>query len=44
MDRVYAIAFTYEKENRGCAQSVLAALQDVFDMKNDDVFRWKSVV
>jgi C_GCAxxG_C_C family probable redox protein len=44
LDRVYAIAFTYEKENRGCAQSVLAALQDVFDMKNDDVFRSASAL
>jgi C_GCAxxG_C_C family probable redox protein len=44
LDRVYAMAFTYEKENRGCAQSVLAALQDVFDLKNDDVFRSASAL
>jgi C_GCAxxG_C_C family probable redox protein len=39
LDRVYRIAFDYEKENRGCAQSVLAALQDAFEMRNDEVFK-----
>lgn len=39
LDRVYRLAFDYEKECRGCAQSVLAALQDVFDIKDDATFR-----
>ncbi len=39
LDKVYRTAFRYEKENRGCAQSVLAALQDSFDLKDDAVFR-----
>lgn len=39
LDRVYETAFRYEKGNRGCAQSVLAALQDHFDMMDDAVFR-----
>lgn len=33
------LASKYESENRGCAQAVLAALQDVFHMRDDDVFR-----
>jgi C_GCAxxG_C_C family probable redox protein len=39
LDVVYRTAFRYERENRGCAQSVLAALQDCFEMRNDEVFR-----
>jgi len=39
LGRVYRIAFDNEKENRGCAQSVLAALQDAFEMRNDEVFK-----
>jgi hypothetical protein len=32
-------AFAYERDFHGCCQSVLAALQDVFDQRDDDVFR-----
>jgi C_GCAxxG_C_C family probable redox protein len=39
LDRVYRLAFDYEKECRGCAQSTLAALQDVFDIRDDSTFR-----
>jgi C_GCAxxG_C_C family probable redox protein len=39
LDRVYRLAFNYEKECRGCAQSTLAALQDVFDIRDDTTFR-----
>ncbi len=39
MDATYELAYQYEKECRGCAQSVLAALQDVFEMRDDAVFK-----
>ncbi len=32
-------AYANERDYHGCCQSVLAALQDVFDMRDDDVFR-----
>jgi len=35
----YRAAFEYERRCRGCAQSCLAALQDVFDIRDDPVFR-----
>jgi C_GCAxxG_C_C family probable redox protein len=44
LKRVYETAFNYEKENRGCAQSVLATLQDAFDAHNDEVFRAASAL
>lgn len=44
LEEVYRRAFNYEKENRGCAQSVLAALQDVFNIRNDEVFRAASAL
>ena len=38
-EKAYRLAFEYEAKYRGCTQSVLAALQDVFDMRDDGVFR-----
>lgn len=37
--KAYHLAFEYEREYRGCAQCSLAALQDLFDMREDEVFR-----
>jgi C_GCAxxG_C_C family probable redox protein len=37
--RARELAFRYERDYRGCAQSTLAALQDVFEMRDDAVFR-----
>ncbi|MDH7509156.1 MAG: C-GCAxxG-C-C family protein [Methanomassiliicoccales archaeon] len=39
LQRASELAFEYEKENRGCAQAVLAALQDVFGVRDDIVFK-----
>lgn len=39
LQRVRELAFKYEKENRGCAQACLAALQDVMGVRDDNVFR-----
>lgn len=38
-DKAYKLGYDYEKTFRGCGQSLLAALQDTFDMRNDDVFK-----
>lgn len=38
-DRAYELGKRYEREYRGCSQCVLAALQDAFDIRNDDVFK-----
>jgi C_GCAxxG_C_C family probable redox protein len=35
----YEKGFEYEKVYRGCSQCVLAAVQDLFGIRNDDVFR-----
>jgi hypothetical protein len=38
-EKAYSLGFEYEKKYGGCSQCTLAALQDLFDMRNDDVFR-----
>ena len=38
-DKAYKLGFTYEQDYHGCAQCVVAALQDVFDINNDDIFK-----
>ena len=38
-DKAYELGYKYENIFRGCGQCVLAALQDTFDMRNDDVFK-----
>jgi C_GCAxxG_C_C family probable redox protein len=37
--KAYDLGFQYEKVYKGCSQCVLAAVQDLFGEKNDDVFR-----
>jgi len=39
LDAVEEKAYFYEKSYHGCSQSTLAALQDIFDMKHDDIFQ-----
>ncbi len=37
--KAYELGFTYEQTYRGCAQSVIAALQDSFGIQDPDLFR-----
>ncbi len=37
--KAYQLGKKYEKTYRGCSQCVIAALQDVLDARNDDVFK-----
>lgn len=39
LKKAYDLAFKYEQQYGGCGQCVVAALQDVFDMPNPDVFK-----
>ena len=39
LKKAYELGFNYEKEYGGCCQSVLAAIQDTLDMKNDAIFK-----
>lgn len=38
-EKAYTLGKEYEKTCKGCSQCVVAALQDAFDMRNDDVFK-----
>jgi len=38
-EKAYELGKKYEKEYRGCSQCIIAALQDVFDIRNDDIFK-----
>jgi C_GCAxxG_C_C family probable redox protein len=38
-EKAYQLGKEYEKTYRGCSQCVIAALQDVLDARNDDVFK-----
>ena len=38
-ERAYNLGREYEKNYKGCSQCVVAALQDSFNMRNDDVFK-----
>ena len=38
-EQVYSLGWEYQKKYRGCAQTVLAALQDLLGMRNDDIFK-----
>ncbi len=38
-EKAYQLGREYEKTYRGCSQCVIAALQDVLDVRNDDVFK-----
>ena len=37
--KAYDKGFEYEKTYMGCSQCILAAIQDLFEVRNDDVFR-----
>jgi len=39
MDKAYELGFEYEKVYRGCAQCVIAAIQDTLDIRDDSVFK-----
>jgi len=39
LEKVYHLAFENERKYRGCTQSVLAAIQDVFGLRDDQVFK-----
>lgn len=39
MDKAYKLGYEYEGTYRGCGQCAIAALQDTFDMRNDDIFK-----
>jgi len=38
-EKAYELGKEYEKTYRGCSQCVIAALQDAFDIRNDDIFK-----
>lgn len=37
--KAYQLGFEYEKERGSCSQCVLASLQEVFQMRNDEIFK-----
>ena len=39
LNEVYWRAFEHEKEKGGCSRCVLAALKEVFEIVNEDIFR-----
>jgi C_GCAxxG_C_C family probable redox protein len=39
LKKAFDLGFQYEKVYRGCSQCILAAIQDLFQKKNDEVFR-----
>jgi C_GCAxxG_C_C family probable redox protein len=39
LQKAYDLGVDYEVKYMGCSQCVLAAIQDLFDVRNDDVFR-----
>ncbi len=39
LEKVYALAFEYEQRYGSCSQCVLAAIQDVFGIVDDEVFK-----
>ncbi len=38
-DKAYELGKHYERTYRGCSQCVIAALQDVFDIRDDAIFK-----
>lgn len=38
-EKAYKLGYEYERTYRGCGQCVIAALQDTFDVRNDDIFK-----
>ena len=39
LKKAYKLGFEYEKVYRGCAQCVIAAIQDTLDIRDDSVFK-----
>jgi len=39
LKKAYEVGFGYERDYYGCCQCVIAAVQDVLDMRDDDVFK-----
>lgn len=39
VEKAYKLGYEYEKTYRGCGQCIIAALQDVLNMRNDDIFK-----
>jgi C_GCAxxG_C_C family probable redox protein len=44
LKKAFDLGFQYEKVYRGCSQCVLAAIQDLFEKRNDEVFRAASAL
>jgi len=40
LEKVYALAFEYKQRYGSCSQCVLAAVQDVFGIVDDEVFKF----
>jgi len=38
-DKAYELGYEYEKIHRGCGQSTLEALQDIFDVRDDAIYK-----
>jgi len=38
LEEVYRLAYKYEQEHHYCSQCTVAALQEVFQIKSDEVF------
>jgi C_GCAxxG_C_C family probable redox protein len=38
-EKAYELGKKYEKDYKGCSQCAIAALQDAFDIRNDDIFK-----
>ena len=38
-EKAYRLGKEYERTYRGCGQCVMAALQDILDIRNDDIFK-----
>jgi len=39
LERAYQLGYKYESEYGGCCQSTIAAIMEVLDLKNNDVFK-----
>ena len=39
LDKAYERGFEYEKKYKGCSQCTVAAVQDLFDLRDDAVFK-----
>jgi len=39
LKRAYELGYKYQRDNRNCAQSTVAAVQDALNMRDDNAFR-----